>query len=522
MAGTRRSSRRRRSRRFLVQKAEGQLGHRVQAVGPEHFGIVSVDCGKDASKYMFADFYGRVLIPPTEVAHDRNAFRAAIDRIRLAAQEQEVRDLVVAIERTGQYHHLPQCAFRDAGWEVRLVHALASKHFRQPADPGNKSDDTDLAGTHRAAVNGFGLVEAIWPNDYQQLQQLIRHRRDLVGKNTRLRCQIKEKLHATMPGYATLFGADVWLSPVALPIVRATGSAAAVRQAGLPGLKQIVAAAGVRCRESTLIKVLTWAESAAEGHPQANCLHRVLTELDDDRLAKTQQITVLERSIASLLVRTPFVLLLSIPAINVVSAADLAGEMGPIDHYADANRITGRAGLVPCRYQSSTVDHSNGPLRRHGNHRLRHALMQIADNLVTINHYFQARAARWYANDKDARWVRVKVAKIFSRLAFVMLRGPRLFPHACCQPRHYILDKLLRFQQEHNTPMATALEDLHAAIEQLPKAARPAEADVLKEQLRDRKASRRGPQPLATIIPLVLARLGVAPLQSERGDRDPS
>ena len=48
------------------------------------------------------------------------------------------------------------------------------------------------------------------------------------------------------------------------------------------------------------------------------------------------------------------------------------------------------------------------------------------------------------------------------------------------------------------------------------------EAVSLFEQLRERQASRRGPQPLATIIPIVLARLGVTPLQSDRGDRDPS
>lgn len=522
MAGTVRTSRRRSGRRFLVQKPEGQLSTRVQAVGPEHFGIVSVDCGKGSSKYLLADFYGRVLIPPTPVAHDRNEFRAALDRIRQALREQDVRDFIVAIERTGDYHRPIQRACRDAGWEVRLVHPLASKHFRKLADPGNKTDDTDLAGIHRAAVNGFGLLEPIWPADYQQLQLLIRHRRDLVCKNSRLCCQIKEKLHAIMPGYAAAFGADLWQSPVALPLARATGCAAAIRQVGLTGLQQLVAACGARCRQSTLAKVLAWAEAAPAGHPQTCCLSRVLTELDDDRLAKTQQITVLEQTIASLLVRTPFVLLLAIPGINVVSAADLGGEMGPPVHYADANRITGRAGLMPCRYQSSQVDHANGPLRRQANRRLRHVLMQIADNLVTNNHYFQARATRWRAIGKDARWVRVKIAKIFSRLAFAMLRGPRLFPHPCCQPRHYILDKLLHFQHAHETPMASALEELRAAVEQLPVAARPGEADALNQHLRDRQASRRGPQPLATIIPIVLARLGVTPLQSDRGDRDPS
>ena len=57
---------------------------------------------------------------------------------------------------------------------------------------------------------------------------------------------------------------------------------------------------------------------------------------DDDRQRKTQEIQALEREIAGRLVQTPYVLLLSFPGINVVSAADFAGEMGPIEHYANA------------------------------------------------------------------------------------------------------------------------------------------------------------------------------------------
>ena len=53
-----------------------------------------------------------------------------------------------------------------------------------------------------------------------------------------------------------------------------------------------------------------------------------------------------------LLVQTPYVLLLSFPGINVVSAAEFAGEMGPIANSPDDGAITGRAGLYPSRYQS--------------------------------------------------------------------------------------------------------------------------------------------------------------------------
>src|SRR6185312_12959261 len=130
----------------------------VQEVGPEHFGVVAVDCAKTRSKWMLADFYGNVIISPTEVAHSKPLLQAAAARLRAACDAHRILDLIVVVERTGRYHHVVKDAFAAAGFEVRVVHPFATEQFRQPADPGNKTDDTDLSAIHRAAVNGFGLV----------------------------------------------------------------------------------------------------------------------------------------------------------------------------------------------------------------------------------------------------------------------------------------------------------------------------------------------------------------------------
>jgi hypothetical protein len=104
-------------------------------VGPEHFGIVCVDCAKSRSRYMLTDFYGTIHLPPATLPHTRGDLEAAVGRIRQALAAHELRDHVVAVERTGEYHRPVQRAFRQAGWEVRLVHPFATQQFRQPADP---------------------------------------------------------------------------------------------------------------------------------------------------------------------------------------------------------------------------------------------------------------------------------------------------------------------------------------------------------------------------------------------------
>jgi transposase len=490
---------------FVLHKPNGQLIPRVQQVGPEHFGIVAIDCAKARSRYFLADFYGHTLLEPTSLPHTRGDFQAAIDRLRQAIAQHDLQEVVVAIECTGEYHRPVQRAFRQAAFETRLVHPFTTKQYRQSADADNKTDDTDLAAIWRATTHGFGLLEPTWPEAYATLQLLRRHRRDLVDKTSMLRCQIREVLHAAMPGYAECFG-HLWETPTPLVLARATGSAAAVRQAGLDGLQRHAEQAHLSCRRDTLHKILVWAEQAPPGQEPSPERGRILASLDDDRLGKTREIRELERSLAHLVVATPYVLLLAIPGINIVTSADLAGELGPIALYRHANAITGRAGLMPARYQSDLVDLQNGPLRRRGNRRLRAVLMQTADNLVQCNAHFRARAAGWTAAGKDPRWIRVKVAKSFSRLAFAMVAGKQLFPHPCCQPRHYILGKLLTFHTEHGTAPAALRQDLEAAGGQLPTTRRAAEAEPLQQAL-DTLAQRRGPQPLAEILPLVLARL---------------
>jgi transposase len=498
----------------VVQKPRGTFHPRVLKAGPEHFGIVSVDCAKARSKWMLCDFYGTVLVPPTVVEHKRPALDAALAQLRQAQGRHDLRDLLVAIERTGRYHRTPQRAFTAAGFDTRLVHPFATAQLRQPSDGDNKTDDTDLVAIHRAAVNGFALATPELDEQYTTLQLLERYRRDLVFKTSTLCCQIREHLDAAFPGFATCFD-KLWDSACAWHVVTHFAAAADLHAAGLTGLAEHLDAAGVRYQERTLRKVLAWAAEAAPPDLAAAQHRRLALALHADRTRKTQEIQALERELAGWLARTPYVLLLSFPGVNVVSAAEFAGEMGPIPHYANARAITGRAGLCPSRYQSDKVDKADGPLRRRCNRRLRAAILGIADNLILCNHHFNALFHRWKAAGKDPKDSHVKVGQRFCRIAFQMVAGRRVFCHPGVQGRHYVLHKLMAFHREHDTDTGTVLRDLQAAVEHLPRPEYQAEAGPLHEELQTiLTGGRRGPQVLGDILPIVLARLGVGTVQS--------
>lgn len=515
---TKRNSRKSRTiRPAVLGKPNGVIQPRVQAVGPERFGVVAVDCAKARSKWMLCDFYGNVLVPPTVVEHGRAALQIAVFQLREALEKHDIRDHIVAVEMTGVYHRPVQRAFRQAGSETRLVHPYASRHYRLPAHADTKTDDHDLEGIFRAAVNGFGLLEPAWDETYLQLQLLTRHRRDLVEKRAKLQCQIRQYLERCMPGYAALFPDDhLWVRPMPLFVARRGGLAEAIRRAAIPGVEQWLREEKLRAQSRTVERIVAWAADAAEPDPLASHLNRVWCALHDDWLAKTRQIEAVEREMAEILVKTPYVLLLSHPGIGVLSAADLAGEMGPIEHYAHAKAITGRAGLFPSRYQSDEVDRADGPLARHRNKRLRAAWLRVADNLIKCNAHFRGKFQLWKQRGVDARDNRCRVANRAARTVFQMVSGRRLYHHPSRLDRGYVLDKLLTFHREHGTTPLEILRDLRHAAGQIPRHEHAAEAVPLQRILRRAQFSRRpGPQTIGDIVVAVLARLGADRLQSE-------
>jgi hypothetical protein len=234
--------------------------------------------------------------------------------------------------------------------------------------------------------------------------------------------------------------------------------------------------------------------------------------------------------------------LLSFPGINVVSAAEFAGEMGPIENSPGDNAITGRAGLYPARYQSDQVDHS-GPMVGRANRTLRYTILLIAENLLRCNAHFRGLGEAWRAAGVDQRLIVVRAAKRFCRIAYHMVAGRQVFRHPSCRERHYIIEKMIMFSIEHETPMEQVLRDLSEAIAAIPPAEYAAEANRLQAGWPEAPGASRsaavpprpaapppisgrrrtGPRPLSAILPAVLLRLGVTMVESSaKGETDPT
>ena len=252
-----------------IGKPAGVIQQRVQAVGPSHFAVVSVDCAKRRSKWMLCDFYGKVLIEPTDVQHNAGSLVAMAQQIKMALTEFSIKDSIAAVEMTGVYHKPVQAALRKAGIDTRTVHPFVSKHYRRPLHPDLKTDDNDLEAIFHAAINGYGLASLPVDDNYQSLQRLTRHRGNLVKQRAKLQVQIRNLIHQSMPGYDDLFIQHQFFKksvamPVAMPVAMQFSSTAAIKRAGSDGLAKHLMQKKIRFQRPTLDRIVAWSQTAAE------------------------------------------------------------------------------------------------------------------------------------------------------------------------------------------------------------------------------------------------------------------
>jgi hypothetical protein len=319
--------------------------------------------------------------------------------------------------------------------------------------------------------------------------------------------QIRRLLHQTMPGFADLFEDDkLFHKSIALPVALKFPSADTIRRAGVDGIASHLNKAKVRFQRRTIERIVAWASTAAEPSELAAMHTRQWQQLNQVRQLLDEQITAAEQEMAGFLVKTPYVLLLSVTGINVVSAARLAGEAGPIEHYASARAINGRAGLFPSRYQSDEVDHADGALARQCNRKLRGAAMLVAENLIKCHPYYRGLSELWKQQKVDPRDRRCRIANRAMRMVYQLVGGRQLWRGKGVD-REYLLAKLQEFHRVHKTPIEQSIRDMNEAFAWLPKSAYATEAKPLAELAAKKH---RGPKRIGDLLVPLLIRLGVS------------
>lgn len=270
------------------------------------------------------------------------------------------------------------------------------------------------------------------------------------------------------------------------------------------GMEKYLRQEKVRFQKRTLDKIYAWSLQAADSDPLQCLLTEQWKQLAQVRDLLSEQINETEKKTANYLVKTPYVLLLSVKGINVVSAGEIAGEAGPIEHYASATAINGRAGLYPSRYQSDEVDRS-GTVAKNCNRRLRAACILLAKNLVKCHPYYRGLAAIWKKRGVVTVDSQCRMANRANRMVFQMVSGRQVWRGKGVD-REYLLYKLREFHRTHGSDLEQTVADMNEAFAWLPKSTYESEAQSLAKLA---KPKRRGATSIRDLLIPLLTRLGV-------------
>jgi transposase len=448
------------------QGADESLKTCIRQAGPEHVGVLLVDSGKRHFAVRLGNFLGDCLWEPEPVRCHRPGLESMMVEVEKQMARHGLVELVVGIERTGRWHQ-PIKQLVEAKWPVKMISPFTTKRLRQPANPGVKTDPIDLTAMHRAMICGYGTDEAALPEPWLDLRLLSRARADLVSKRASLKTQCAGRMEALFPGYTDLFE-DLWKTPTAAALIEAYCSPLKLLQAGTDRVMEKLSKAGVTCRRSTAERVRAWAAQAAPADDGTAVNHDILR----DHLSLIRRLSELidryEVALLGYLVQTPAVLLLSITGINVASASDYGGEMGPDEHYIGPKNVTGRAGLFPSRFQSDEADRPNGPVVAGRNARLREAILVIGHNLLSCNPYFSAWRQLPDHRNMSYKEARIATGSRFVRISFQMLRHRTVFNHPIAGRQDSVLCKLVAFARDKGVPADRICQLAEQALAQLP------------------------------------------------------
>jgi len=225
-----------------IGKPAGVIQARIREAGPQHFAVISVDCAKVRSVWMICDYYGKVLVEPTTVEHQRGALDVMVQQIREAFKEFKITDSIAAVEMTGVYH--------------------------RPV--------------------------------YQSLQALSRHRVNLVKQRAKLQVQVRNLIHQTMPGFADLFiQHQFFKNSIAIPVAKAFPSADLIAKAGTSKIAESLRKQKVRFQQPTIERIVAWSHIAAEPSVLATILSAQWQQLIALWDLLTEQMSATEREMSA-------------------------------------------------------------------------------------------------------------------------------------------------------------------------------------------------------------------------------
>uniref|UniRef100_UPI0013D64A6F transposase n=1 Tax=Gracilibacillus sp. YIM 98692 TaxID=2663532 RepID=UPI0013D64A6F len=147
----------------------------------------------------------------------------------------------------------------------------------------------------------------------------------------------------------------------------------------------------------------------------------ILKQKIKDYEYRTRNIETYEEEIERLFIETNGILLLTIPGIGLVTAAEIFCELGDLSYFTNAGQLIKKAGTDPVIKQSGPGAGYKGHISKQGNANLRRAIYNAGRSLSVHNEALKPFATRLKGKGKKTGSVYIAMGNKLLKIAFAML-----------------------------------------------------------------------------------------------------
>ena len=381
--------------------------------------VVAVDVGKNTVACSVTDEMRHRLFGPVDFVMTRSGLAATLARIgEVVPADVGVK---VGIEAAGHYHQpLMAPSSWPAEWELLgLNPAHVTEQRRVQGRRRVKTDAIDLEAITELVLSGQGTPVTERALVIGALTAWVAHRSRRVEARTALKNQLLGQLDRAFPGL-TLALPNVLATRVGRVVVEHFTDPARLACLGETRFIRFAATRGLIVRRAVAARLVAAARDALPTRDAAVAREMVANDLQL-LAALDQQIDQAEDQLDTLLPRTPFAVLTTVPGWGVVRASAYGAAVGDPGRWPGARQIYRAAGLSPMQYESAGK-RRDGAISREGSVTLRRALIDLGIGLWLNDPAARSYAAGLRARGKKGGVITCALAHRANRIAYALVR----------------------------------------------------------------------------------------------------
>ncbi|WP_179476221.1 IS110 family RNA-guided transposase [Mycolicibacterium vinylchloridicum] len=390
--------------------------------------VVAIDVGKTSALFSVIDAARRRLVGPSEFVMTGSGLTAAV--ARAAAVVPPDGRVKVGVEAAGHYHR-PVLDHRwPDGWEVlELNPAQVAEQRRVQGRRRVKTDAIDLEAITELVVAGYGRPVTARDVVIGEVSAWAVHRGRRVATRTATKNQLLGQLDRAFPGL-TLALPDVLGTKIGRLVATEFADPARLAALGVNRLIRFAATRDLQLRRPVAERLVAAARDALPTRDAA--IARRILAADLALLADlNDQIHWAESELESLLPRSPYAPLTSVPGWGVVRVSNYAAALGDPQRWPGPRQIYRASGLSPMQYESAHKRRDGG-ISREGSVALRRALIDLGIGLWLNDSPAKSYARGLKDRGKNGGIIVCALANRANRIAHALVRD-----HATYEPARW-------------------------------------------------------------------------------------